>query len=83
MSEWISVEDDLPGADRPVLIANKQDGFNFQGIASFHHRCGWRSLKNESGYFNQYWSGCDISHSLFNVTHWQPLPEPPPSSPTT
>ena len=64
MSEWIRVEDRLPETDGPVLIFDA--GQVWVGNASV----------NKHGYAT--WIRCCGEWGCCNVTHWQPLPDPPP-----
>lgn len=66
MGEWISVEKEMPAANRPVLLFYETEFFktptqcvaiNFDG----------------KGYFRALNSGFDIPRA----THWMPLPDPP------
>lgn len=66
-SEWISVEDRLPEIGTRVLLCGRYEG---KGIIAY---CA-------IGYFDgityrEHW-GADINGTA-EVTHWQPLPEPP------
>ena len=66
-SKWISVEDRLPEIGARVLLCGKYEN---QAIIAY---CA-------TGYFDsityrEHW-GADIN-SVAEVTHWQPLPEPP------
>ena len=66
-SEWISVEERLPEIGTRVLLCGRYEG---KGIIAY---CA-------TGYFDgityrEHW-GADINGTA-EVTHWQPLPEPP------
>lgn len=63
MNKWISVKDDLPDDGDEILICDLSD--------NKHISIGYR----RNGYFFDL-----IDFTLIpslNVTHWQPLPEPP------
>lgn len=68
MSDWISVEDELPEPRRNVII--------------------WcllgKSCAEHESYFG-WWTGSKwdcVNHYLFDVTHWQPIPDGPAPAPT-
>ena len=67
MSEWISVEDRLPGETRAEVLFFVSE-LNQAEIGKFNESTGkWIVPYRESYYQNG-----------FNyVTHWMPLPEPP------
>ncbi len=72
MSDWISVEDRLPeGDDMVIYVASP---YSEDGV-----EVGWYdSLK---GWTNGLWRWeSDLATDLIDagVTHWQPLPPPPP-----
>ena len=72
MNNWISVEDELPESKDDSVLAYFSDN---GGIDMVHIQ----------DYFDDITSGFDsIGNQLYtkwyktqNVTHWQPLPEPP------
>ncbi len=71
VSDWVSVNDELPKIDETVLMAH------------FHRDVFvWISSGERQG--NNIW-GCDWDDDEFlathyhTVTHWMPLPEPPNS----
>ena len=64
MSEWIRVEDRLPEEDEDVL-AYIQDGY-IKVACPFYQIDGGKRWA---------WFGGDYMYE--NVTHWQPLPDPP------
>jgi len=70
MGVWISVEDMLPDGPQRVLVSTKECGRLVCGLAG-----NW----NEFDVFIPNRWGCinDICFDLDEVTHWQPLPEPP------
>ena len=61
---WISVEDRLPENRQRVLIARKNDGEIY---------IGKYSIFNHFVVSFKYWL------DVMDVSHWQPLPEPPES----
>ena len=65
MNEWISVKDRLPEYTKAVLALRK-DGMLFIGYRP--DKSGWCAGAIEF---------CDRVTSVWSVTHWQPLPEPP------
>ena len=69
-SEWISVEDRLPDAMTPVQVypPERQD----EDFETCNQHTGYLSINSEWVYSNGY---TVFSHR--NVTHWQPLPQPP------
>ena len=67
MSDWINVKDRPPDVDQEVFVI---------GLFGFDHNKSFGSGKiTYKDDFNVYWTGG--SRSLYNVTHWMPLPEPP------
>jgi hypothetical protein len=74
MSEWIDVNDRLP--EENVVVILSEDG-NFE-TGWYGHGTEYMSEKLFTGFFihNTGYDG-DSAHSQGNVTHWQPLPEPP------
>jgi hypothetical protein len=64
MTEWISVEDELPKTGTLVLVFVTGEFSKLEGICfgSYHSNDGWEI---------DYW----ISHKV--PTHWMPLPNPP------
>ena len=65
MNEWINVKDRLPEYTKAVLALRK-DGMLFIGYRP--DKSGWCAGDIEF---------CDRVTSVWSVTHWQPLPEPP------
>ena len=70
-SEWISVEERMPEIDEFVLVLRAWDGKLSQCVdkLELHHDC-------EEPEGKQDWYDFLYSH-ICEVTHWQPLPEPP------
>ena len=70
MAEWISVDDRLPSNKYKecisIIAASRIDGI---GIATYTHAYGMRWV----------WKHKRVNGSsvIDDVTHWQPLPEPP------
>jgi hypothetical protein len=70
MSEWISVKDEMPEYDTPVLVYRWPDGNDEQ------HPIFVAVLDNDVNigvHFASFVNG----HIGVNITHWMPLPEPP------
>lgn len=65
MSNWISVEDRLPEHGEKVLTIKSNGVFLVSHI--IHHDEG----------FTPNWQYTITDRIGVNVTHWQPLPEPP------
>ena len=65
MSEWIKVEDKLPEKQTEVVFYAKP----FEWWAGLY-------TPGEGFAYHQHW-GDDIYHTVEDVTHWMPLPEPP------
>jgi hypothetical protein len=65
-TEWISVEERLPDFESPVLVFRKRSTLP-----------PWKTIMMDrfvivsDANFRSYWNTFD------DVTHWQPLPEPP------
>ena len=82
MSNWISVKDELPDKDGSYLCFYKakwsnigymdvyEFALNLEKVDKYDfyrkRRSGWYGYDDEYGYYE---------HD--NITHWQPLPEPP------
>lgn len=64
MSEWVSVGDRLPPSSAIVLVTDKRGIFT--------------AYRNGNSWFC--FCECSEGSLLFNITHWMPLPEPPPSN---
>jgi len=74
---WISIEDRLPELDQAVLLFDYWKDSN--DVCHKDIRVGYLTeytTRNTSKGIsrNCEWGGCEF---LFNITHWQPLPEPP------
>ena len=69
MSEWISVEDELPKNDL-VLIINELGDITVGSHEIKHDGACWR-VGNDCVSWDY-----DFNYEFY-VTHWQPLPEPP------
>ena len=65
---WISVEDRLPDDNELVLVCTKD---NVMFVCSLVIANAFASLKN-----SKVWEDND-GYYVSDVTHWQPLPEPP------
>ena len=65
-SDWISVEDRLPKKGELMLCYSKSEG-----IVSDSY--DWATHSNDCIYFN----GTKDDYRV-DITHWQPLPQPPP-----
>ena len=70
MSEWISVEDRLPGYAKKVLAYRKDDE-DSPLVGNLYMHPDWGITAS---------SGNDV---LQGVTHWMPIPEPPGESTDT
>ena len=66
-NEWVSVDENLPDFDVPVLVYVK-DIFDNKGTISITKYTITYDLTNN-------WLGYE--NSSFKITHWMPLPEPP------
>ena len=74
-SEWISVEDRLPGIGEFVLVFRSWDGKLSQRVdrLELHHDC--EKPEGEQDWYDFLYS------DIYEVTHWQPLPAPPTTNP--
>lgn len=76
---WISVKDELPEIDKNVFVyyeltsKNEKEVFKYREIGKISSITDYGSSKTIDWTDNEYRS--------INPTHWQPLPEPPDSSP--
>jgi hypothetical protein len=92
MSEWISIEDQLPENNQRCLIWDKNCHVSVDGTestiihvyaANFHkgeHKTDHWSFCDSGFGNNQYpWAWTDGAQTWFSqdVTHWMPLPNPP------
>ena len=75
MSEWISVKDELPDEETPVL-AFAPNRYDAPVVAArFWEYASYEDAYNSFLYWDAYHNdGQDIDSE---VTHWIPLPEPP------
>ena len=71
MSEWISVKDRLPEADKPVLVTYL--GY-MDGIARTD---GIGIIRWGVWYWYESEDDDNDDEIIVRITHWQPLPEPP------
>lgn len=82
MSEWISVNDRLPGFPEVVLVAYHSDSDGERcldsGVAMLHPDGIWRGagVSYRMGQDQKY----GFSEFVKKVTHWMPLPSPPEDS---
>ena len=58
-TKWISVEDELPNTDRPIIMY----GEDYVMIGFY--------------FLDKFRDALNIQNQIVNITHWQPLPEPP------
>ena len=70
MSEWISVEEELPETDMRVLFLVAPNGIPVAGIAAMDKNGTW--LDEQSDAYNE-----PLEWYAGEVSHWMPLPEPP------
>ena len=64
-TDWISVSERLPNKEAEVLVAwNTAHGRQQVDAALYFHSGLWAA---------------SAGHSIGRVTHWMPLPEPPPA----
>lgn len=68
MDNWISVKDRLPKKQNPVLVYCETEE---QSVYIAHFDKDLEYWLSEVEYLTQNWC------KTLNVTHWQPLPEPP------
>lgn len=81
MSEWISVEDELPEVGQPVIVhgdpyKNKPPTFT---LAVVDHSSDWHECDSSFGWIDYDLDGFTGKgfNDIEGVTHWMPLPEPP------
>lgn len=68
MSEWISVEDNVPSEYEPVICYVNEFDDTYYVTAGVMHECLGFYVFNYDG---------EPDTELRDVTHWMPLPEPP------
>jgi hypothetical protein len=66
--EWVSVEDRLPEEGQVVSIWSEQHGFQSKYYLTVY--------SESNKFFEPFQSGISV---IRDVTHWQPLPQPPKS----
>lgn len=73
-SQWIAVEDQLPGEDvmTVAIVYNNP----FFGTMTQERGAAYYSGEDKKWY-SELTGGRLITIEVHNVTHWQPLPEPP------
>jgi len=70
MSDWISVEDELPKVFFDKFLVKKSNGEIF--TAFFHHdKNSWRAFY---GTKPSYWGDVYTNELLYEITHWMPIP---------
>ncbi len=76
MSQWISVEDQLPRVDQVVALLDTKRWMN-TGSNDFH--CNWHGAGYLCIWGRPYWTvfGESRSQCLDAITHWMPLPAAP------
>jgi hypothetical protein len=67
--EWISVKDRLPCDEQEVLVYDSKRGIHKTFFVYEPYEC------EEGGFDKHGFAIMDVSFE--NITHWQPLPEPP------
>ena len=80
MSEWISVEDKLPGVLAEVLVFCKWDN---SPLIAFHDGVVWKEkcdnldiIKGDAIVSTEIHK-VEIGDVGYQITHWMPLPSPP------
>ncbi len=72
--EWISIKNKLPTEQEDVLtygvVSGKKAGKEYSPVYVGFYECG--AFYSSYDYYEN-----NIYISLYNVTHWMPLPEPP------
>lgn len=66
---WVSVDDELPVINKKYFVS--EDVLGFDG--EMYYVC-WVDSYNEGGI---YWKTRNVNGNYLNITHWQPLPNPP------
>ena len=70
MSDWISVDKDLPYLYEEVLIWPLINSYGTRFTAEYQSNLCWR-------YFLHTDHICDYQQVNHEITHWMPLPKPP------
>ena len=68
-SKWISVEDRLPKDNKTQIIYSKEYGV-IMAYLDLTNKYWWSEHDNGGEYYRN-------GGQLWDVTHWQPLPDPP------
>lgn len=68
MSKWVKCSERMPEIGSRVLVCSR--GI-YVGLAAYRQ---WKGAKTEKGRALRFE---DLRGIVYNVTHWQPLPEPP------
>lgn len=69
LPRWISVENRLPDKMKYVLVFKQRNDHSIYPVAMWHIEIDWRGEDR--------WSR-NPDNGYFDVTHWMPLPAPPP-----
>lgn len=72
MSEWTNVEEELPEGYETVLMCQTTE--TDLGPNTQTYFLGWYDPEHEKFYSEAKGKAGDF---ISNITHWQPLPEPP------
>ena len=79
MSEWISVEKNLPESGQKVVVAHIMNGEIYDYATAHYfqskHGKGW-GVEDDAYSAENYDGPASISLDL-DITHWMPLPKPP------
>lgn len=73
---WVSVKDRLPEVDNPVIVyaCGKNDPIYKIVIASITNKNAFNTRLETEPYWREPWQFFD---TMYEITHWMPLPEPP------
>lgn len=78
MTNWISVDEQLPAENQTVLAYSSDTKFVFIGAHVYTHNEGWFWTKSING---DLWieddnivTECEVDDD-YQVTHWHPLPK--------
>lgn len=83
MSDWISVDKELPEQMSEVLVFCKYDNWPliaFHTGKTWYEKCDNIVMLSGDAHLSTEIHDLDIGDVGYQITHWMPLPEPPKES---